>query len=116
MTCTPGPVDAVRDSVAKVVVGKRDIVDLLLEHTRRRLHAQDVTLEVSDAAADLLANLGYQPDFGARPLRRTIQREVDNQLSRLLLDGRITEGGQVTVDVEGNRLVFNSQNQSSTAH
>ncbi|WP_033279021.1 ATP-dependent Clp protease ATP-binding subunit [Streptomyces sp. NRRL F-525] len=76
----------------------RDIVDLLLEHTRRRLHAQDVTLEVSDAAADLLANLGYQPDFGARPLRRTIQREVDDRLADMLLAGDLNAGDQARVD------------------
>ena len=76
----------------------RDIVDLLLEHTRRRLHAQDVTLEVTDAAADLLANLGYQPDFGARPLRRTIQREVDDRLADMLLAGELNAGDQAQVD------------------
>ncbi|MFD4559903.1 ATP-dependent Clp protease ATP-binding subunit [Streptomyces sp. NPDC058469] len=76
----------------------RDIVDLLLEHTRRRLHAQDVTLEVTDAAADLLANLGYQPDFGARPLRRTIQREVDDRLADMLLAGALNAGDQARVD------------------
>ncbi|WP_043672570.1 ATP-dependent Clp protease ATP-binding subunit [Streptomyces xylophagus] len=76
----------------------REIVDLLLEHTRRRLHAQDVTLEVSDAAADLLANLGYQPDFGARPLRRTIQREVDDRLADLLLAGELNAGDRALVD------------------
>ncbi|MFG2779458.1 ATP-dependent Clp protease ATP-binding subunit [Streptomyces prunicolor] len=76
----------------------RDIVDLLLEHTRRRLHAQDVTLEVTDAAADLLANLGYQPDFGARPLRRTIQREVDDRLADMLLAGGLNAGDQARVD------------------
>jgi ATP-dependent Clp protease ATP-binding subunit ClpC len=76
----------------------RDIVDLLLEHTRRRLHAQDVTLEVTDAAADLLANLGYQPDFGARPLRRTIQREVDDRLADMLLAGALNAGDRALVD------------------
>ena len=94
----------------------RLITGLLLEQTRRLLHAQGITVEFTDPAVDWLSRQGYQPEYGARPLRRTIQREVDNQLSRLLLDGRIAEGGRVTVDVEGNRLAFNSQNQSSTAH
>ncbi|MGW5283543.1 ATP-dependent Clp protease ATP-binding subunit [Streptomyces collinus] len=76
----------------------RQVVDLMLEHTRRRLHAQDVSLEVTDAAADLLANLGYQPDFGARPLRRTIQREVDDRLADLLLSGRLGAGDRAVVD------------------
>ncbi len=84
----------------------RQITDLLLEKTRRLLHAQGVTVEFTDAAVDWLAERGYQPEYGARPLRRTIQREVDNQMSRLLLDGRLSEGGRVTVDVEGTRLAF----------
>ncbi|MFB7495615.1 ATP-dependent Clp protease ATP-binding subunit [Streptomyces sp. NPDC056161] len=76
----------------------RQIVDLLLEHTRRRLHAQDVALEVTDEAAALLANIGYQPDFGARPLRRTIQREVDDRLADLLLSGQLVAGDRAVVD------------------
>ncbi|WP_405989842.1 ATP-dependent Clp protease ATP-binding subunit [Streptomyces sp. NBC_00986] len=84
----------------------RLITGLLLEHTRRLLHAQGITVEFTDEAVDRLSRQGYQPEYGARPLRRTIQREVDNQLSRLLLDGRIAEGGQVTVDVEDGRLAF----------
>jgi ATP-dependent Clp protease ATP-binding subunit ClpC len=55
---------------------------------------------------DWIAEHGYQPEFGARPMRRTIQREVDNQLSRMLLDGKITAGEQVTVDVQDGRLAF----------
>ncbi|TDC99639.1 ATP-dependent Clp protease ATP-binding subunit [Nonomuraea deserti] len=82
----------------------RQIVDLLLERTRQRLRGQDVTLEVTDAAKDWLAERGYQPEFGARPLRRTVQRELDNRLSTMLLTGEIEEHGRVTVDVEGDGL------------
>jgi ATP-dependent Clp protease ATP-binding subunit ClpC len=78
----------------------REITKLLLERTRRLLHAQGVAVDFTDSAVDWLAERGYQPEYGARPLRRTIQREVDNQLSRLLLDGRIANGGRVTVDTE----------------
>ncbi|MER6423554.1 ATP-dependent Clp protease ATP-binding subunit [Streptomyces sp. NPDC001137] len=87
----------------------RQITDLLLEKTRRLLQAQGVTVEFTDPAVDWLAERGYQPEYGARPLRRTIQREVDNQLSRLLLDGRVAEGGRVTVDVEDGRLAFQTE-------
>ncbi|MFI5880708.1 ATP-dependent Clp protease ATP-binding subunit [Streptomyces sp. NPDC051554] len=87
----------------------RDIVDLLLEHTRRRLHAQDVTLEVTDAAADLLANLGYQPDFGARPLRRTIQREVDDRLADMLLAGELNAGDQARVDASDGTIEISAR-------
>ncbi|MFD3581285.1 ATP-dependent Clp protease ATP-binding subunit [Streptomyces sp. NPDC058683] len=86
----------------------REIVDLLLEHTRRRLHAQEVGLEVTDAAAGLLANLGHEPDFGARPLRRTIQREVDDRLADLLLSGQLTAGDRAVVDAADGQIVIRS--------
>jgi ATP-dependent Clp protease ATP-binding subunit ClpC len=84
----------------------RQITDLLLEQTRRLLHAQGVAVEFTEAAVDWLAQRGYQPEYGARPLRRTIQREVDNQLSRMLLDGQVGEGSRVTVDVADGQLAF----------
>ncbi|MBQ0998728.1 ATP-dependent Clp protease ATP-binding subunit [Streptomyces nigra] len=87
----------------------KSITNLMLDKTRRMLNAQGVEVEFTDAAVDWLSERGYQPEYGARPLRRTIQREVDNQLSRLLLDGRVGEGGRVTVDVEDGRLVFRTE-------
>jgi hypothetical protein len=84
----------------------RQITELLLDQTKRRLHAQDITLEVTEAAVDWLANRGYQPEFGARPLRRTIQRELDNRVSRMLLDGKLLSGQQLRVDVHGGELIF----------
>ncbi|OIJ97576.1 AAA family ATPase [Streptomyces sp. MUSC 14] len=86
----------------------RQITELLLDGTRRLLEGQGVTVHFTDPAVDWLAERGYQPEYGARPLRRTIQREVDNQLSRLLLDGTISEGSRVTVDVTDGRLDFRS--------
>ncbi|MGH3210230.1 MAG: ATP-dependent Clp protease ATP-binding subunit, partial [Trebonia sp.] len=84
----------------------RQITSLLLEETTRRLHAQDVTVEFTTEAVDWLARRGFQPEFGARPLRRTIQREVDNKLSSMLLDGRLHPGQHVTVAREGDELAF----------
>jgi ATP-dependent Clp protease ATP-binding subunit ClpC len=84
----------------------RQITELLLEHTRRRLHAQQITVGFTSEAIDWLAQRGFQPEFGARPLRRTIQREVDNRLSEMLLDGRLQPGQHVTVGTEGDRLSF----------
>ena len=84
----------------------RQITALLLERTRRRLRAQDVGLTVTDAALDWLANRGYQPEYGARPLRRAIQREVDRKLSRMLLGGEINPGDEVTADVRDGALTF----------
>ncbi|MFF7450336.1 MULTISPECIES: AAA family ATPase [unclassified Streptomyces] len=87
----------------------RQITDLLLERTRRLLRAQGVTADFTGAAVDWLSRRGHQPEYGARPLRRTIQREVDNRFSRLLLDGRVGEGGRVTVDVVDGRLTFDTE-------
>ncbi|MFC7713563.1 ATP-dependent Clp protease ATP-binding subunit [Nonomuraea recticatena] len=82
----------------------RQIVDLLLEKTRQRLRGQGIELSVSDQAKDWLVEHGYQPEFGARPLRRTVQRELDNRLSSLLLGGQVKEGDTVEVDVSGGGL------------
>ncbi|MGW1163671.1 ATP-dependent Clp protease ATP-binding subunit [Streptomyces sp. NPDC002519] len=84
----------------------RQITDLMLDRTRRRLQAQHIEVTFTERAVDWLAQRGFQPEYGARPLRRTIQREVDNQLSRLLLDSRIERGGRVMVDAESGHLVF----------
>ncbi|WP_116051111.1 ATP-dependent Clp protease ATP-binding subunit [Amycolatopsis palatopharyngis] len=82
------------------------ITELLLEETKRRAHAQDVQVEFDTSAVDWLSKAGYQPEFGARPLRRTIQREVGNELSRMLLDGRVTPGSRVRVSSAGDSLAF----------
>jgi ATP-dependent Clp protease ATP-binding subunit ClpC len=87
----------------------RRITEMMLEETRRRLHAQDVTIEITTAAVDWLAERGFQPELGARPLRRTIQRELDNRLSRLLLSADLAPGRQVKVDVADGELTFEVQ-------
>ncbi|WP_270154250.1 ATP-dependent Clp protease ATP-binding subunit [Nonomuraea corallina] len=84
----------------------RQITGLLLEDTRRRLHAQGVTLEIEQEAVDWLAKEGYQPHFGARPLRRTIQRKLDNTLSRLLLDGTLQQGQRAHIGVRDGDLAI----------
>ncbi|MFG3687221.1 ATP-dependent Clp protease ATP-binding subunit [Micromonospora sp. NPDC047740] len=82
----------------------RQITELMLEETKRRLHAQDIQVEVTAAGIDWLAEHGYQPEFGARPLRRVIQREVDNRLSRMLLEHQVSPGQKVVVDARDGQL------------
>ncbi|MFF1906829.1 ATP-dependent Clp protease ATP-binding subunit [Kitasatospora sp. NPDC058218] len=81
------------------------VVDLMLERSRRRLKAQGVSLEVTEGAEEWLVNRGYQPEFGARPLRRTIQSELDNRISNLLLDGTVQEGDTLIAEVDAGELV-----------
>ncbi|HEX5206001.1 MAG TPA: ATP-dependent Clp protease ATP-binding subunit [Actinoplanes sp.] len=84
----------------------RQITELMLGETRRRLANQRIDLEISAEAVDWLSDKGFQPEFGARPLRRTIQRELDNRLSKLLLSSELKPGQTVRVDVEDGKLVF----------
>ncbi|MEY9940349.1 ATP-dependent Clp protease ATP-binding subunit [Streptacidiphilus sp. MAP5-3] len=75
------------------------ILDHLLDESQRRVAAQGMTLEVTDAAKKLLLAHGYQPEFGARPLRRTIQSELDNRIASLLLGGVAGPGDTIVADV-----------------
>jgi ATP-dependent Clp protease ATP-binding subunit ClpB len=84
----------------------RRIVDVQLASLRRRLADRRVTLECSDAAKDLLAREGYDPAFGARPLKRAIARLVVDPLARLLLTGEVKDGDVVAVDGGKDGLAF----------
>ena len=80
------------------------ITRLLLDRVARRMHAQGVELEVSDEAVQYLANAGFDPQYGARPLRRAIQRLLEDELSERLLAGEIEPGQRVRVDLRDGRL------------
>jgi ATP-dependent Clp protease ATP-binding subunit ClpC len=82
------------------------IVDLLLNLVQERLKEQELTLEVTDAVKRLIAEEGYDPDFGARPLRRVIQAKVEDALSEGILAGDFALGDTVQADVEDGKIVF----------
>jgi ATP-dependent Clp protease ATP-binding subunit ClpB len=82
------------------------IVEIQLRGLRDRLAARRIDLEVTDAATAALAHQGYDPSFGARPLKRVIQRELADKLAMQLLDGKIAEGDTVTVDAVDGALVL----------
>jgi ATP-dependent Clp protease ATP-binding subunit ClpB len=86
----------------------RRIVDIQLEHLAERLAERRLSLTTTDAARDWLAKTGYDPDLGARPLRRVIQRAVEDPLALTLLKGGYSDGDTVTVDVapDGGSLVL----------
>ena len=83
-----------------------DIARLLLDRTNRRLRAQGIEIEFTEGAVELIAEEGFDPEFGARPLRRTIQRRVDNELSRMVLGGSLNPGDKVVAGAEDGRLTF----------
>ena len=74
-----------------------DIVDIQLNDLARRLRSQNLEITVSDAVKEYLAEIGYDPSFGARPLRRAIQRYLENPLAEVLLDGG--EFDQLSIDI-----------------
>ncbi|MEU6988719.1 ATP-dependent Clp protease ATP-binding subunit [Streptomyces sp. NPDC046324] len=82
-----------------------DILELLLRQSERRVRAQGLELEVTEAAKKLLVAHGHQPEFGARPLRRTIQTELDNRIADLLLGGEADPGDTIVADVVNDALV-----------
>ncbi|MFE5711178.1 ATP-dependent Clp protease ATP-binding subunit [Streptomyces sp. NPDC056501] len=81
-----------------------EILEHLLDRSKHRVHAQGMTLEVTEAAKKLLVAHGYQPAFGARPLRRTIQRELDNRVASLLLGGEASPGDTIVADIVDDSL------------
>ncbi|SDJ95602.1 ATP-dependent Clp protease ATP-binding subunit ClpC [Actinopolyspora mzabensis] len=93
----------------------RSITELLLDETKQRLQAQGIDITFESDAVDWLTEHGHQPDYGARPLRRTIQREVDDSISDLLLDGELAQGQRVVVGADQDRLRFSVQPQPAEA-
>ncbi len=84
----------------------RHIVGIQLAGLQARLKARDLTLTISDAAMDLLGELGFDPIYGARPLKRAISQHLENSLAMQLLQGRYVAGAEIKVDVQGENLVF----------
>jgi ATP-dependent Clp protease ATP-binding subunit ClpA len=86
----------------------RQIVDLIMKEVQKRLADRKITVTLTDAAKDWLAKTGFDPVYGARPLKRTIQREVENPLSKKILQGEVKEGDEVKVDLSTEGLVFSA--------
>ena len=84
----------------------RHIVKLQVQRLEKRLGDRKMSLRLADAALDFLAEVGYDPVFGARPLKRAIQRELETQIAKSILRGEFSEGDTIFVDVENERLAF----------
>lgn len=87
----------------------KEIVRLQLEQLKKMLDKQHITLDATDEAIDFLANKGYDPQYGARPVKRTIQKEVLNNMSKALLSGEIKSESVILLDAFDNSLVFRNQ-------
>ena len=84
----------------------RAIAEIQLSHLRARLAEREMKLMLSDEALDLIASEGFDPVYGARPLKRVIQQEIENPLAQDLLSGKFSAGDTVNIDVEADKLVF----------
>jgi ATP-dependent Clp protease ATP-binding subunit ClpB len=91
----------------------RKVVEVQLSRLAKRLADRHLKLDLSPAALDLLAEHGYDPAYGARPLKRAIQRMILDPLAIRLLEGKILDGELVTIDVEGDGLVFRPQHPAA---
>jgi ATP-dependent Clp protease ATP-binding subunit ClpB len=90
------------------------VAEIQLGYLRRRLAEREMGLVLSPAAMDKLTAAGFDPVYGARPLKRAIQHLIENPLAQAILAGRFGPGDRVTVDVAGNALVF-GRGASATA-
>ncbi|MEV0050635.1 ATP-dependent Clp protease ATP-binding subunit [Saccharopolyspora shandongensis] len=108
--------------INEIVVFKRldgeqlhTITRMLLEQTVRRLQAMGIGVEFDEAAVAWIAERGYRPEFGARPLRRAIEREVDDRISDLILDGELAEGARLRVSAADGELALQVDEPAATA-
>ncbi|MFY9435376.1 MAG: ATP-dependent Clp protease ATP-binding subunit [Limnochordia bacterium] len=82
------------------------IIEIMLKELRQQLAEKRIILEITDAAKELVADAGYDPDFGARPLRRAIQKMIENPLAELILQGKYNDGDTIHIDTKDGELTF----------
>jgi ATP-dependent Clp protease ATP-binding subunit ClpB len=84
----------------------RSIATLQIKRIEHRLSDRKISLELSEEAKDYIAAIGYEPSYGARPLKRAIQREIENPIATKILEGTFAEGHTIQITVEDEKLVF----------
>ena len=84
----------------------REIVKLQVERIVERLEKQDVSIRITEAAIDWIGAAGYDPQYGARPVKRLLQKYILNELSRVILEGKISKGQPITIDLDDEELIF----------
>lgn len=111
-TVRPEFINRIDDIVMFTPLSKKDIhsiVKLQLNIVKKTIAKQEITLDATDEAIAYLAEKGYQPEFGARPVKRVIQKEVLNQLSKDILSGKVTTDSMILLDAFDHQLVFRNQ-------
>ncbi|TKJ46114.1 ATP-dependent Clp protease ATP-binding subunit ClpC [Candidatus Aerophobetes bacterium Ae_b3b] len=93
----------------------KKILDLMLNEVKELLKEKEIKLELTEEAKDLIAKEGYDPDFGARPLRRAIQRLIENPLSEKILEGKFKQGDTVTVEIKEGNVVLKKKEELAGA-
>ncbi|KIY22302.1 MULTISPECIES: ATP-dependent protease ATP-binding subunit ClpC [Mesobacillus] len=93
----------------------KEIVTLMSDQLVKRLKEQEITLELTEAAKEKISEEGYDPEYGARPLRRAIQKHIEDQLSEELLKGTVLTGQNVVIDVEEGKFVVKTPEKSAKA-
>ena len=89
--------------------GIKKIIDIFLKDVEKRLHDKDIKLDITDSAKSILATEGYDPIYGARPLKRYIQNTLENKLARMIIKGDIGYGSKVKIDGKGDNIIINSE-------
>ncbi len=90
----------------------KNIVELMLDEVRKLIEEKEIELEATEEVRDLIAQEGYDPDFGARPLRRAIQRLIENALSEEILQGKFKAGDKVVASIKDEKIVFSQKKRS----
>ena len=88
------------------LTGIKKIIDIFLKDVAKRLHDKNINIEVTDAAKTIMANEGYNPVYGARPLKRYIQNTLENKLARMIIAGKITYGSKIIIDGKDNEIII----------
>ena len=83
------------------------VVDLQLNRLRERLEAKGIELEIDDDVLSLITEIGYNPSYGARPLKRVIQKELESQIAKYILKGKYKEGSTIKIENIESKLIFN---------
>ena len=91
------------------------IVDIQLKRLEKLLAARNIALELDSRAKGELAKRGYDPSYGARPLKRVVQKDIQDPMARLILEGRIKDGDIVRVSFDGNDFLFNGASDKKAA-